>query len=321
MASENRPDGLRGQLAVTGLLLLMLCPSLSLAQEPAGRPRLIVDASASHDVSRLFWSIGPSRAARLSELAFQDVTLRTYSLSAVYHFGEPSRDGLSLAMAGARGTVTGGRLRDSDYRHPGDDEHWRSSADVTGNTSATEAAAVGWRLHRLGGPLPDLTFWLGMVRQEHTLRLQNGVQEFPRPDSLVGRPLTDLDSRYVSHWTSPYVAVEPLFRAGPVQVAGLVEIHLVSRYRGEGTWNLREELAQPLSFEQKATGWGVRASLSGSLRIPLGLSLLLTGVLTRLAADEGSDVSYLANGGQVRMTLRRAVWTNRTLQVGLRRCF
>jgi Protochlamydia outer membrane protein len=318
--------GIHGELAalrgrrgvVLALVGLALPAAPGAAQRPPTAPRLVVDAWAGARTSRLFWSIGTSRAERLSELTYDDVAVREFRISARYRFA-PGRGGPVAGAEVGRGTVGDGSIRDSDYR--GDNESWRSAADVTGNVTTSASVAVGWEWTVTGGRLEGVTTWLGATRDEQTLRMQNGVQVVPDPSQVVGLPLTGLDSRYLARWTGPWVAAEPALHLGPGRLSALVRVDLRTDYYGEGSWNLRPELAQPVSFRQVGSGWGVQASARYGIAVPGGLALFLAAQVVRRSAGDGTDTTFRADGGTTGLTLRHVVGTSAGVGVGVEKRF
>ncbi len=249
-------------------------------------------------------------------MTYSDVQRRMYGASIMYRIGRLRGGNLLLTLAAERGSLQAGVIRDSDYLLSDGTESRRSSAEVTGNAANAANIAIGWELRKPVGPLDGLTVLMGLTRQGETIRMQNGVQVLPGSDTGGERPLTGLDSRYEPRWTSPWIAFQPTLAVGWIHLHAYTELDFASRYRAKGRWNLREELAQPVSFEQEAGGWAARASLSASWQVVSHVAVFATAELARLVASDGTDITHLASGGQTRLTLRRVSWSARRIRVG-----
>ena len=300
---RNRLASLRliGKVIATTLVLLPSAAQSTRAQQPQAPTRLDVAFSATDDATRLFWSVGPSRAQRTSELTYSDMRRRMYGASVTYRMA-PLRPGTLIMMVATEwGGVDSGAIRDSDYLLPDGAESRRSSAEVTGSAAHAVSMAIGWELRDGLRYLDGLTVLLGFTHQVQTIRMQNGIQILPRSTSK-DQPLPGLDSRYEPGWTSPWIALRPTLAVGPITMYASTELEFALRYRAKGSWNLREELAQPLSFEQKASGWAVMGSLGASWQVASRVAVFGSVEIDRLTATDGTDITHLAAGGHTRQT-------------------
>lgn len=314
---RNRIASLRliGTVIATTLVLLSSAAQPTRAQQPRAPTRLDVAFSTTDDASRLFWSVGPSRTQRTSELTYSDMKRRTYGASLTYRMALLRPGSLIMIVATEWGGLDSGVIRDSDYLLPNGVESRRSSTEVTGSAAHAVSMAIGWEQQEPMRYLDRLTILLGFTQQVQTIRMQNGIQILPRSTG-TDQPLPGLDSRYEPRWTSPWIALRPALAVGSITICASAELEFPLRYRAKGNWNLREELAQPLSFEQKAGGWAVMGSLGASWQIASRVTVFGTVELDRVTATDGTDTTHFATGGQTRQTLRRVDWRARRVRVG-----
>lgn len=108
---------------------------------------------------------------------------------------------------------------------------------------------------------------------------------------------------------------------GPFRLGITGAWHFESRYRGEGEWNLREDLMQPRSFSHEAKGYG--ATLTGKWFLNLGSGMEI-GIRTQVyhrSTRSGTDTAYLTSGEEVTMHLREVDWVTTAAQIGFSKSF
>lgn len=267
----------------------------------AGGGRFVLSMGVSRQETNLTWSVGPSLEAALSELRYRGLVTNWASIGAAYQLGDRDSDPWVLGCELAIGDIARGRARDSDFSHG--TETTRVESQVTGTDAWSATIAVGkrWLTSRHGQP-HWLSLWLGWERWQQTLRMQNGTWVISvNPDTTS---LSGLDSRYQARWRGIWAAVEPAFGAGGGHVLLRLAAHVAGSYSADGTWNLRADLAQPLSFTHSATGWGYDTQISYERPLASLLALTVSARYRHLQAGNGPDTTFLADGTTARLTLR-----------------
>ena len=211
------------------------------------------------------------------------------------------------------GWINGGTGRDSDYH--GNDrtlEVYRWYTDTEDDNVFDASIGLGiekkyWQDRVTLGLLGGYSY------HEQNLRLTNGVQVIP--DSM---PLDGLDSTYESKWHGPFAGVDIKLQPLPhVSLYGLLEYHW-SDYRGEADWNLRSDLAHPVSFSHEADNAdGLAATLQGSYHFSRQWALDLSFLYRSFSAKDGIDLTYMASGATLATRLNEVNWQSSAVTVGL----
>ena len=297
----------RGVITFAVLLLASLPGAMASAQEGAPGTRWTVEIGPRGESSNLVWNNGPS------ELDYHGLRGAGVGGRLRAFVGARGRASLYLVGSGARTRVEAGQARDSDWNHQGV-EYSRSLSAVTGDRSKTLAAGGMLRVdlsHR--APLRHLSIRVMRRRDETSLRKRDGEQVIP--EGASDTILAGLDSRYRARWKGLALEGEVAFSMGEGSVTlGATGLPSVD-FRGTGKWNLREDLAQPVSFVQE----GNARAAGGTVRYerPLGGRWLLAaeaGILRRTLRF-GRDTLLLADGGKLEGALRSARQNDRGLEV------
>jgi hypothetical protein len=164
-----------------------------------------------------------------------------------------------------------------------------------------------------------LSVWLGFQREQASIRMQNGTQVIGGQTGTT--VLNGLDSRYRTGWRAFWAGVEPAVPVGQAHVLVRMAVWFPVSYSGEGTWNLRTDLAQPLSFAHNAGGWGYEARLSYSRWLTHSVGLTLSAGHLRRIVRDGPDTTFLADGTAVRLTLRDVSLTRTGLGLEIAKSF
>lgn len=103
------------------------------------------------------------------------------------------------------------------------------------------------------GRYARFTPMFGYAWRGHYLTISDGRQTIPAGDA---GPIAGLDTHYDAEWQGPWLGFTMLMdTTDRTRVTLDVEYHYAD-YRAEADWNLRTDLAHPLSFihETRATG-------------------------------------------------------------------
>lgn len=222
-----------------------------------------------------------------------------------------------------------GQSRDADYALDNRQaEFSRSYADTTGSEMFDVLLGAGWRLPL--GTNTTLTPLLGLARYESTYRSSNGRQVVSDAANaaLLGiawntplGPFAGLHSRYRPVWSSAWVGLDGEWKAGPAITLYAGIKHHWFDYKAEANWNLRGDLAHPVSFmhQDSGKGWeadiGLAIWLSGAHHVNLDLSK------REMKTRQGQDTTFYYNGARSTIDLGEAVLASWAINLGYRYAF
>lgn len=319
---------IRGVGLVLALVLFSLvalqCRSASAAERPAPAPGparpLELTLSTGIRTDDLDWSIAGNTAGAnpniLSELTWRDVESVYLKGSGRVHIAA----GYWLRGSVDWGSIYSGSNQDSDFA--GDDRtlEWSRSENNAGDGNLWDLSAAlespGWR------PAPWLTVTplLGFSYHRQNLSITDGLQTVSRPSinpkvAPLG-PIAGLDSRYSARWFGPWSGAEVRLSGGAVSITGSFEYHY-AYYRAEADWNLRTDLAHPVSFEHTAEGYGLVFSVGADYNFTSRLSAGLAADAHHWRATDGIDRINSAVGGSSDTRLNEVNWSSYAVLAGI----
>jgi hypothetical protein len=248
-------------MGLCGMLATLLATPLSAEDK-------VAKFSTAYRMDNLNWNIAGNLAGTspnvLSELEWRDLRLATVQLElSGYREDYYYRGSLGL------GTAFGGENQDSDYA--GDNrtlEFSRTVNGVSGSNTLDITGGVG-REYPFGEQQQHQFIpLLGASYHAQYLRITDGNQVVsdlanakiydPSISSVPALgPFPGLDSSYDAQWASVWLGADVNF---DLQQSGLFytrgALHL-AQYLAQANWNLRTDLAHPVSFEHDAVGSGV----------------------------------------------------------------
>jgi hypothetical protein len=296
---------------------LLLAPAIIRGQDVVTRqPSLVIDVGPTLHVSTMEWRLGSPTAPR-SQLEYERVRSLGISTSAEYRLMNRGRWSALVTVRGAAARVLAGRAQDSDYAWGDSSEYSRSVSQVTGDRllAAAGALAIGRTLN-LGRTPWQLHVAAGYAQQQGTFRKQHGVQVIP--EDVPSDLLQDLDSRYRARWSGPWIGAG----ASMVLGRGSVELdaarHFRTAYSGEGEWNLRTDLMQPVSFVHSAKGSGYDVGVGYVVAVAPRIALVLTARTSSRNALHGFDIEYPVTGEPTRAHLGAVTAGNWVWRLALR---
>lgn len=224
--------------------------------------------------------------------------------------------------------VAGGEVRDSDYTYNDrQGEFSRSYANPDESRMLDISLGAGWRL-----PLSNslaLTPMFGVARYDSEYRQRNGDltvwnREYAKqysPDFDVAVPLgrfPNLHSSYKPVWHSNWLGIDGEFKpAEQFTLRAGIKQHWF-RYQAEANWNLRGDLAHPVSFQHQGHGQGWEAELGANWRLYQGHRLNLDLGMREMRVKDGTDTVFINNGLSSQITLRTATSDSWSARLGYR---
>lgn len=220
---------------------------------------------------------------------------------------------LVVSLQFGKGGTGGGQGMDSDYT--GGSLYHRSEFDVTIDTLFL-IAEIQTAFSSSSQPRWVLKPFLGWQHYEEKIRMSKG-----RWTILSGeksdRPLEGLDSRYVFNWDALRMGIKgevdlltlPPLTKPLLKLKSTLAVFPFIHYRGNGTWNLREDLHQDPSFIHEADNLGLLGldwTLSLAYRPLKWLEFEGGGRLFYFSVQDGSNNTLFSNNTSAIVTLDEA---------------
>ncbi|RME82164.1 MAG: hypothetical protein D6771_07385 [Zetaproteobacteria bacterium] len=251
----------------------------------------------------LHWSIASDRTGLrtpnvMSELRWKEVR----SLEA-RGGAEIGKGRWLFRLEGGYGWIGQGVNEDSDYAGNGRTLEWSRSRNDAGIGHVADAsAAAGLRVGE--GDAGFVSAWLGYAWHQQFLRMRQGRQVVSKAATINGvvyrapplGPFPGLDSRYIATWQGAWIGIGAEWRAANWAFSAMGRLEW-DDYLGEANWNLRADLAHPVSFRHRARGRGAQLRARAEYAWRRSLSLAIFADFSRFRTKPGTDTSYSAAGG------------------------
>ena len=234
----------------------------------------------------------------LSELKWEN--LRIYAIKGVLRHDTGRRT--FLEATGSFGWIYSGTNQDSDYdQNDRQDEYSRSYANAGDGRVLDGSLAFGWKLQENAKQQTTLLGGYAINTQSLTMR------ELFNVIPAIG-PYPGANTMYKAMWSGPWLGLEhsqELDKRTKLKLR--LEYHL-PHYRGEAHWNLRTDLAHPVTNNHWADGRGTVVSLG--LEHSLGKNWSLGAAIdyNSYTANRGTDQVNFADGSNVHLPLNKVTW-------------
>ncbi|KAA3625635.1 MAG: hypothetical protein DWQ08_09095 [Proteobacteria bacterium] len=294
-------------MRATALLAASLAPCAG-----AHALETVFDISAGPRVDELHWSIaGNSQGMNpniLSELTWRSVD----SLQLGVNLELTSDTGFTLQTRASFGQIYDGTVRDSDYSgHNRTGECSRSEGETNDDDVMDFSLAIGKKIPVTNSRSTFVTPMAGFSFHEEDFRVTDGYQVIGSPGPIAG-----LDSRYKAEWWSTFLGVQVDHYGSQWDTFGRVEYHNVD-YEAEGDWNLRSDLAHPVSFKHKSDGSGPVYTVGTRYRFNSNWAFNASFSWANWDSDSGTDRTFFSNGSVTTTRLNTAQWENNALMLGV----
>mgnify|MGYP002620789780 CR=1 FL=1 len=298
---------------------------VGVASAPLAETEFSATAEAGYRVDELTWSIagwntGPGRSGQyvnvLSELSWRDVQIREWVLGL-----EARHERVYFTGRVAVGDINDGDNQDSDYDFDDRQGEWsRSNNGVFGDT-LDASMSLGYRfdLHRGDGAVMHLMPVVGAALHQQNFGMNDGFQTIYTPDpSLVGSGVLDgLNSTYDAEWETAWLGLS-LWQSLTAQLTLRLDLEFHrGDYSAVANWNLRQDLAHPVSFAHWADGQGMVVGVNGRYTLSEQLFFMFGLSYGDWDTDPGVDRVFLSNGSILETPLNKAAWQSLGLNLGV----
>lgn len=265
------------------------------------------------------WAISASGAdsATLSHLQYDDLEVQTSQIEINLDqlIGNTNSRWNSFGQF-TFGEVESGNLYDSDFN--GFNEHQintQSLAALDGSKTYEFTLGMSKDISLDYDGSRSLEFgmqWLSDHYQQHSGRVSIRESEtLAIPETIQG-----LNSEYTAHWVGPFIGLTEKIHTNKQQFSASIALH-TSAYLAQGQWNLRQDLAQPKSFEHQAFSAGVQLQLQHSVHIFKNASIQQTLQFGHSTSFKGQDKLYKSDGSVAKTQLTEVERANMSYSLGM----
>lgn len=290
---------------------------MSLPAGPAQALETLFDISIGPRIDELHWSISGNRLGAnpniLSELTWRSVD----SVQLGLVFEAVSESGFTLRTQARVGQIYDGWVRDSDF--VGNNrtlEVSRAEAETNDDSVSDVNISLGKRIPVTDTRATFVTPFVGFSFHQQDFRITDGVQIIDQVSGLGPRALVGLDSRYEAEWWSTYLGFQIDHFGQRWDTFGRVEYHNAD-YEASGDWNLRDDLAHPVSFKQKSDGSGPIYMIGTRYHFTDNWAFNASFSWANWDADTGVHRSLGADGRVTSTRLNTAQWEHNALMMGI----
>lgn len=236
----------------------------------------------------------------LSELKWEN--LRIYAIKGVLRHDMGRRT--FLEATGSFGWIYSGTNQDSDYdQNDRQEEFSRTYANAGDGRVLDGSLAFGWKLQE--NAARQTTLLGGYAINTQTLTMRDLFVVIPGSDY---GPFSGVNSQYKAMWSGPWLGLEHSQALDKrTQLKLRLEYHL-PYYRGECHWNMRADLAQPVTNNHWADGRGTVVSLGVDHALGKNWSIGASVDYTSYNTFQGTDQVNLADGSNVHLPLNLVTW-------------
>ena len=239
---------------------------------------------------------------------------------------------VALKGSASYGWIFEGDNQDSDF--VGDNrtmEFSRSNNSSDDGNVWDVSLGIGYPFRFGRGVIGTITPLAGYSYHEQNLKITDGNQTISIPvvtPSIVivpppVGPFPGLDSTYETEWYGPWIGFDIRFKAEEIKAFAhrfepffIFEYHWAD-YEAEADWNLRDDLARPVSFRHNADGTGIVLGAGLNVVIFYNLALNFNFDYQDWKTDEGKDKVFFADGTSARTQLNEVNWSSYALSLGL----
>lgn len=275
-------------------------------RESAEPPPFEYSLGAGYRQDNLSWSIAGGGVNVASEVDWKDMVIAQLRAAARLNLG----GGWLVRGSYSTGVVKSGSNRDSDYAASDRTQEYSRSDSKAGGAVRDLSIGLG-RKFRLFDLADDGAFYaaplMGVSIHQQSLTMYEGIQTIPANGSIA-----DLQNSYSTQWKGSWVGMDALLDLGwSISLNCTAEYHRAD-YSAEADWNLRRDLAHPVSFRHDAAARGRLLSAGASYRVSRNFLLNASHERQRWNTYPGYDQTYFSYGVVSYYTLNPVSWDSTT---------
>lgn len=231
-----------------------------LAVRDLAEPPFEFSLGAGYRKDNLNWSIANGGVNIASEVNWKNTVIAQLRAAAKLNLA----GGWLLRGIYTTGAVKSGSNRDSDYAGSDRTGEFSRSDNKTGGAVHDVSIGLGRKTQLFdfaAGGAMHVAPLAGLSIHQQSMTMYDGVQTIPANGALTG-----LQNSYTTQWKGSWLGMDALLGlGGNISLNATVEYHWVD-YSAEADWNLRSDLAHPVSFRHVAKGRGTLLSLGARYR-------------------------------------------------------
>jgi len=316
------------KLSCTALTLGILCFLFTTPGLAKPVKKLDLGLESGWRIDQLNWSIAgvaPSgnNVNILSELRWENLLITQVRGNAKLIIDVPSFPFSPYARASlSYGEIYQGENQDSDYNNNNRQNEFSRSNNNAGQGNVLDASfGLGLQFSKKMPKMSQifyLTPLLGYSYHQQNLRMTDGLQTLDtRTSSPLPRPIPGLDSSYETEWRGPWIGIDFSTQTSlQHRFFASLEYHWLN-YTAEANWNLRPDLAHPVSFRHSADGSGILASLGWEQSLSSTWMITIKGDYLEWKTKTGIDDVFGSDGSSGVTQLNRVTWESYAFSLGL----
>lgn len=317
------------------LFLLFTFVFISAAVAADRIEELGIDLSLGYRADQLDWSIAGDYSGQnpniLSELTWSDLEILQLQLDGFVETKDLLWLETKTLFLGtlAYGSIYSGNNQDSDYAGDNRTLEWSRSNNQADDGFTFDVSGAFGPKYELVPEKIFLTPLIGYSVHIQDLSIKDGQQTVsddvihdayfnPAEDPWPVGAIPGLDSSYRAYWYGPWLGLN--LQLTPVEKWSFEfsgEYHIVELF-AEADWNLRSNLAHPVSFEHEAHGTGLVFALKSCYELSQQWALIFSGNVQSWQTGDGVDTTYYANGSRGGTRVNEVNWSSYALMLGLR---
>jgi hypothetical protein len=252
----------------------------------------------------LTWSIAGRGVNIASEVSWKKTAIAQLRAAGKINLG---RDWV-LRGAYTTGAVRSGANQDSDYAGNDRTQEYSRSDNKTGGAVRDLSVGAGRKLWLFDtlyvAPIAGLSI------HQQSMTMYDGTQTIPANGAFNG-----LNSSYDTQWKGGWLGADALLELpGNISMNATAEYHWAD-YSAEGNWNLRSDLAHPVSFRHVANGYGKLFSAGASYRLSRNFMMSASFEKQKWSTYPGYDETHLSSGATNYYTLNPITWDSKTFSL------
>jgi hypothetical protein len=284
-----------------------------LAVRESAESRFEYTLSAAYRQDNLSWSIADVGANFASEVQWKNTAVMQLRADAKLHFN------YDWQMRGylTTGAVRSGENQDSDYAGNNRTVEISRSNNKSGGAVRDFSIALGKKIQLPDFKIKAATYSLhivpmvGLSVHQQSFTMFDGHQTLP-----VNNAFANLNNHYDNKWQGAWLGVDGLLNVSDKFTFNATGEYHWADYSVDANWNLRNDLAHPVSFTHHATGQGIVTKVGGTYRVNRNFLMNVALDYQTWQTSGGYDQTHFASGAVSYYPLNPVRWDSTSLALG-----